>query len=80
MRKRIWLLALVPLLAACGSTKYRAEPVVGPNDQRGTDMPDYDDADAIADQDCFRIKIWHDSGFSINDKNVGIACIVEPSK
>lgn len=76
MRKRIWLLALIPLLAAC-STNYKAEPVVGPDDVRGTNTPDFDDDDAVAEQDCFRISIWVDRGLTTDEKNVGIACIVD---
>lgn len=78
--KRLWLLALIPLFAACSDTEYKAEPVVGPDDQRGTEVPNYDDNDAIAEQDCFRIALWTDRGFSTDTKNIGIACFVDDNK
>lgn len=80
MRKRIWLLALIPL-AACGVDRgYDAEPVVGPSDQREVDVPSLDDDDAIGEQKCWRIELWAEGDLvwqEHGDKNIGIACLVE---
>lgn len=81
MRKRLALLVIIPLLAACGVKRgYVAEPVVGPADQREVDVPDLGDDDAIGNQKCWRIEIWSSGFFSTDDKNIGIACLVEEDR
>lgn len=80
-RKSLWLLALVPLVAACGVQRgYDAKPVVGPNDVRETEVPDIGDTEAREDQDCFVIEIYAYGWFGgNNEKDEGIACMVEPT-
>lgn len=78
MRKRtiLTIAGLVFVLGACTTRGYRAEPVVSGDDQRGTDVPDISDDDAVKEQNCFRIEIWEDTFWSDDDENVGVACIV----
>lgn len=81
MRKRLAALALIPLLAACGTDRgYWADPVVGPDDAREVDAPDVDDDDATEAQDCFEMTLYEEHAFDLDEHKVGIACIVEPER
>lgn len=77
MRTRIAILIAVTAIAVGACTnEYHAEPVVGPDDPRSVDMPEHDDAEGRADQDCFMI-VYHNDGWDIDHDDEGIACMIE---
>ncbi len=81
MNKRIAivLLAVAALLGACTERGYDAKPVVSQDDPRETYVPDMGDTKGRESQNCFMIEIYA-TGWSSDDADEGIACMVEDER
>lgn len=80
MRKRLALLTLTPLLAACGhKAYYDTEPVVKDDDGewREVDTPGLNEPEVWKTEECFEIKIYDANSVTDHTRKLGVACLDE---